>query len=299
MIAPALLVIILFSYFPMSGLLLAFKHYRFRTESVFGDMPILRFLGQIMNMEWVGVKWFENLFSKPDFWRALRNTISISVCRLIFEFPMPIILAILMNEVRVSRVKRIYQTVYTFPHFLSWVLVASVLQQILNTDGTLNGLRVLIGLEPYKYMLEPSTIRYVIHSTSIWKGIGWGSIIYMATISGIDPTLYESAVVDGANRWDRIRFITFPSIKPTIVLMLILNCGSILNAGFDQIFNIMKDPTRSSLDIFDTFIYRYAFQQNQNFSLTIAAGMFKSVSNFILLLSANQISKWLGEEGLI
>lgn len=299
MIFPALLAIILFSYLPMSGLVLAFKQYRFNTPSALGDAPILRFIGQMVNMEWVGLKWFENLFSKADFWRAFRNTLVISVCRLIFEFPMPIILALLMNEVRVSGVKRVYQTLYTFPNFLSWVLVASIMQQLLNSDGTLNQIRNALGAGTYKYLLEPSTAQIVIHITSIWKGVGWGSIIYMATISGIDPTLYEAAVVDGANRWHRIRFITWPSIKPTVVLMLILQCGSILNAGFDQIFNMMNDNTRNVLDIFDTFIYRYAFQQSQNLSLTIAAGMFKSVVNFILLLSANQISKWLGEEGLL
>ena len=299
MILPALIVVLLFSYFPMSGLLLAFKYYRFRTPSMFGDVPVLRLLGQIMNMDWVGLQWFENLFSKPDFWRAFRNTIVISVCRLIFEFPMPIILALLMNEVRVSATKRVYQTIYTFPNFLSWVLVVSIMQQVLNVDGTLNHIRVAMGLDAYPYLIEASTIQIVVHITSIWKNVGWGSIIYMATIAGIDPTLYEAAIVDGANRWHRIRYVTFPSIKPTIVLMLILNCGSILNAGFDQIFNIMRQTTRFAIDIFDTFIYRYAFQQNQNFSLPIAAGLFKSVSNFILLLSANKISKLLGEEGLI
>ena len=283
----------------MSGLILAFKQYRFNMDSVLGDIPVFRFLGQIMNMEWVGTKWFENLFSKPDFWRAFRNTIVISVCRLLIEFPMPIILALLMNEVRKRGVKRVYQTVYTFPNFLSWVLVASIMQQLLSVDGTINNLRNLIGLQDYKYLLEPSTFQIVIHVTSIWKGVGWGSIIYLATISGIDPTLYEAALVDGANRWHRIRYITWPSIKPTVVLMLILNCGQILNAGFDQIFNMMNDNVRSIIDIFDTFIYRYAFQMSQNFSLTIAAGMFKSVANFTLLLLANQIAKWLGEESLL
>ena len=294
-----MIVILVFSYFPMSGLLLSFKHYRFRTESLFGNFPVIRLLGQILNMDWVGFSWFENLLSKPDFWRALRNTVVISVCRLIFEFPVPIILAIAMNEVRVSGVKRVYQTIYTFPHFLSWVLVVSILMQVLNIDGTINHIRTALGLDTYGFLIEAGTIQFVVHATSIWKGVGWGSIIYMATIAGIDPSLYEAAIVDGANRWHRILYITFPSIKPTILIMFILNCGSILNAGFDQIFNIMRATTRFTIDIFDTFIYRYAFQQNQNFSLTIAAGMFKSVFNFILLLSANKITKLFGEEGLI
>ena len=300
MIIPALLIIIVFSYLPMTGLLLAFKDYRFKTPSLFGDIPILRFLGQILNMEWVGFHWFKRLLSMPDFHRALVNTIRISVCRLIIEFPMPVILALIMNEVRVTRVKRIYQTIYTFPHFLSWVLVMSIMQQLLNVNGTFNHIRVAMGQNPYPYLLESSTIQTVVHTTSIWKGVGWGSIIYMATISGIDPTLYEAAVVDGANRWHRIIYITLPSIKPIILIMFILACGSILNAGFDQIINIYRDTTRHRLDIFDTFIYRFAFQaRNQNFSLTIAAGMFKSVFNFIFLLAANKITKLVGEEGLI
>jgi len=299
MLFPALVVLITFSYLPMSGLLLAFKQFRYNRPSALGDLPILRFIGQMMNMEWVGFKWFENLFSKPDFWRAFNNTLIISFGRLIFEFPMPIILALLMNEVRGKNTKRTYQTIYTFPHFLSWVLVASMMQQIFNVDGTVNHLRGALGLDAYRFLLEPSTILVLLFSLSIWKGVGWGSIIYTATITGIDPTLYEAAVVDGANRWHRVRFITWPSIKPTVVLMLILNCGTILNAGFDQVFNMMNDNTLRVLDIFDTFIYRYAFQKGQNMSLTVAAGMFKSVTNFALLLTANQIAKWLGEEGLL
>jgi len=299
MIIPALAIVIIFSYMPMSGLLLAFKEYRFRTPSRFGSFPVLRFLGQIMNMEWVGIRWFKTLLALPDFQRALVNTIRISVCRLIFEFPMPIILALLMNEVRVSKVKRVFQTIYTFPHFLSWVLVMSILMQLLNVNGTINHIRGVLGYDPYAFLLEASTIQTVIHSTSIWKGVGWGSIIYMATISGIDPTLYEAAVVDGANRWHRVIYITLPSIKPIVLIMFILNCGSILNAGFDQIFNLMRATTRQRIDIFDTFIYRFAFQQNQNFSLTIAAGLFKSIFNFIFLLTANKVTKLFGEEGLI
>ena len=299
MIIPALLIIVIFSYLPMTGLLLSFKEYRFRTPSAFGDIPVLRFLGQIVNMEWVGMRWFNSLLALPDFQRALVNTIRISVCRLIIEFPMPIILAVLMNEVSVTRVKRVFQTIYTFPHFLSWVLVMSILQQLLNVNGTVNNLLVAMGFESYPFLIEASTIQTVVHTTSIWKGVGWGSIIYMATIAGIDPSLYEAAVVDGANRWHRIRYITMPSLKPIILIMFILNCGSILNAGFDQIFNLVRATTRPRIEIFDVFIYRFAFRENKNFSLTIAAGMFKSVFNFIFLLAANQITKLVGEEGLI
>lgn len=299
LLLPALLCIIIFSYAPMCGIIMAFKQYRFNTPSAFGDIPIIRFFGQMANMEWVGLKWFESLWKKPDFWLAFKNTLIISFGRLVFEFPAPIILALLMNEMRLPRLKRVYQTVYTFPHFLSWVLVVSLIRMLFQSDGTVNSIITALGGQSVGFLTDPGIFRPMLFTTSIWKGVGWGSIIYMATISGIDPSLYEAATIDGANRWQACWYITWPSIKPTVVIMLIMQCGQILNAGFDQVFNMYNDLTLSTGDIFDTFIYRYAFQKGQNLSLSVAAGLFKSVCNFALLLAANFIARLCGEEGLL
>lgn len=299
LLLPALVYILVFSYAPMGGVALAFKQYRFNMPSALGNVPVLRFFGQMMNMDWVGLKWFESLWAKPDFWRAFRNTLVISFGRLVIEFPMPIILALLMNEMRHQRLKRVYQTVYTFPHFLSWVLVISLLNSLFQSSGTVNSLIKAAGGTGVGFLTDPGLFRPMLFGTSIWKGVGWGSIIYLATISGIDPSLYEAATIDGASRWQACWYITWPSIRPTVVIMLIMQCGTILNAGFDQVFNMYNDLTLSTGDIIDTFIYRYAFQKGQNLSLSVASGLFKSVCNFALLLAANSIARLSGEEGLL
>ncbi len=299
MLLPALIFILAFAYAPMGGVIMAFKQFRFNTPSAWGDFPILRLFGQMANMEWVGWKWFQNLWSKPDFWNAFKNTLIISFGRLVFEFPMPVILALLLNEMRHMKLKRVYQTIYTFPHFLSWVLVVSLMRLLLQSDGTVNILIKALGGKPVGFLTNPDIFRPMLYTTSIWKGVGWGSIIYLATISGIDPSLYEAATIDGASRWQCCINITWPSIKPTVVIMLIMQCGSILNAGFGQVFNTMNELTMSTGDIIDTYIYRYAFQKGQNLSLSVAAGLFKSVCNFALLLSANFLAKLAGEEGLL
>ncbi len=299
MLLPAFIAVLLFAYAPMGGIVLAFKQFKFNTKSLWGDLPIIRFYGQIANMKWVGTKWFEQVFAKPDFWQAFRNTLFISFGRLIIEFPMPIFLALMMNEMRHPKLKRVYQTLYTFPHFLSWVLIASLINILFSSDGTVNTLIQALGGGRVNFLSDVDTILPLLFTSSIWKGCGWGSIIYLATISSIDPTLYEAATIDGANRWKACWHITWPSIRPTVVIMLIMQCGTILNAGFDQIFNLYNEITIPVADIFDTYIYRYAFQKGQNFSFTVATGLFKSVCNFALLLTANALAKLCGEDGLI
>ena len=299
LLIPALLYIFVFSYLPMGGILLAFKQFQFNRPSAFGDFPVIRFFGQMANMQWVGMKWFNNLWAKPDFWNAFRNTLIISFCRLIIEFPIPILLALLLNEVQRPRLKSVYQTIYTFPHFLSWVLVASLMRTLFLSDGTINMIIKALGGSAVPFLADAKLFRPMLYGTSIWKGVGWGSIIYLATISGIDPSLYEAATIDGANRFQNCLYITWPSIKPTVVILLIMQCGSILNAGFDQVFNLVNDITLSTGDIFDTYIYRYAFQKGQNMSLSVASGLFKSVINFALLLTVNWLAKLAGEEGFL
>ena len=213
LLLPAVLFYFVFNYIPIYGIVLAFKHYRYNTVSVLGSLPILGYIGQFMNMEWVGLQWFELLWGRPDFWRAFTNTLIISFLRLLFGFPAPIVLALLINEVRRNGAKRVYQTVYTFPHFLSWVLVAGVLFGVLGTNGVLNQLIVQLGGERTTFLIEPRLFRGLLVGTEIWKSAGWGSIIYLAAIAGIDPQLYEAATIDGAGRWKSLLHITWPGIK--------------------------------------------------------------------------------------
>lgn len=305
MMLPALVCLLLFNYTPMYGVVLAFKKYTLNAPKVFlgidvANIPIIRFFGQVNNMDWVGLKWFANLFKKQDFWDAIKNTLFISFGRLAFEFPVPVILALAMNEVRHSFVKRFYQTVYTFPHFLSWILVIGVVKNFLLSDGVINQVREGLGMEKVNFLANPTLFRPMLFITSNWKEMGWGSIIYLATISGIDPTLYEAAYVDGANRWQSMLHITWPSLRPTVVLLLIMQCGSILNGGFDQIFNLYNPAVYEVADILDTWIYRYTFQTGgRNFSVSVAVGFFKSVIGFILVMGADRIAKLLGEDGLL
>jgi len=303
LLLPSLIYLIIFNYIPMYGITLAFRQFAFNRPSMFGEIPILRFIGQTFNMEWVGLQWFEFLFALPDFWVVMRNTMIISFGRLIIEFPAPIILALLLNEVRIRKLKAAYQTVFTFPHFLSWVLVVGMLNGIFQTTGVINQALISLDKEPIRFLTDPQIFRGLLFSTNIWKSAGWGSIIYLAAIAGIDPTLYEAAMVDGAKRIHCLWHITLPCIKSTIVIMVILTCGNILNAGFDQIFNMYNPAVYSTADVLDTWIFRTAFQSSgsgaRSFSLTIATGTFKAVCNFALLLSANLFAKRLGEEGLI
>ena len=184
---------------------------------------------------------------RPDFWRAFSNTLIISFLRLLFGFPAPIILALLINEVRRGGIKRVYQTVYTFPHFLSWVLVAGVMVGVLGSYGVLNQLIVELGGERIIFLIEPGLFRGLLVGTEIWKSSGWGSIIFLAAIAGIDPQLYEAATIDGAGRWKSLMHITWPGIKTTAVILLILQVGNILNAGFDQIFNLYNPAATAAL----------------------------------------------------
>lgn len=282
---------LLFAYAPMfnpetGGILMAFKHFRYNSS--------------FSEMDWVGLKWFDMMWSKPDFWLAIRNTFIISIGRLVIEFPMPIALAIILNEVRRGKPKRIFQTIFTFPNFLSWVIVVSVLRDILQLNGLINtGLRAF-GAEPFNFLANKSMVAnlLLVFITNIWKDAGWSAIIYLAAISGIDPQLYEASIVDGANRWQCIVNITWPGIKPTAVVLLILSCGSILNAGFDQIFNLRNGINKETLEILDTYIYRYGFTESINQSFSVATGLFKSVINFTLLVLANKFAHLLGSEGL-
>jgi putative aldouronate transport system permease protein len=291
MLIPVLIYYVIFAYAPIfnldsGGILMAFKQHSLTKH--FADW------------QWVGLKYFEMMWRKPDFWVAMRNTVTISFIRLLFEFPMPIILALLLNEIRRDRTKRFYQTIFTFPNFLSWVLVVGLMRDLLQIDGVINGVIKALGDNPYNFLANKSAFSNyaMLVLTSLFKSAGWGSIIYLAAIASIDPTLYEAATVDGANRWQLVRHITWPGIKSTAVVLLILQCGNILNGSFDQVFNLVNGVNRSLIETIDVYIYRYAFQQSMNQSFAAASGLFKAVINFALLMTANQIAKRLGENRL-
>ena len=266
---------------------MAFTRYRLHTS--------------FMELEWVGLHWFRVLWNRPDFWQAFRNTLIISFGRLLIEFPVPVILAILLNEITRSAPKRIFQTIFTFPNFLSWILVYSVLQDLFQFTGLVNAIREMMGRDPIMFLAHSSrSINLaLIFGSSIWRGAGWGAIIYLASISGIDSSLYEAAKVDGANRWHCIRHVTWPGIKSTVIVLLILACGSIMNGGFDQIFQFRNALNRPVIEILDTYVFAFGFGQGgMNQSFAVAAGLFRSVINFALLLTANKIAKLLGSAGL-
>ena len=292
MLVPVLAYYLVFNYAPMfnletGGILMAFKQHKLNKP--------------FSEWNWVGLKYFEMMWRKPDFWVAFRNTITISFTRLVFEFPMPIFLALLLNEVAREKSKRFFQTVFTFPNFLSWILIVGLMRDLFQVDGLINGiLTVMTGKEPYNFLANSSVLSnyLMLILSSLFKGVGWGSIIYLAAISGIDPSLYEAATVDGANRWHNILHITWPGIRSTAVVLLILQCGNILNGGFDQVFNLINGVNRGVIETLDVYIYRYAFQQSMNQSFSAASGLFKAVINFVLLMSANGLAKRLGEDNL-
>ena len=284
LLLPLLIWLAIFAYAPMGGLVLAFKNYKAN-------------LG-IWGSEWVGLDNFRRMFLTPDASRAIINTLEISAGRLLFEFPFPIIVAILITEMPGTKMKKVFQTILTFPHFLSWVVAAGVLRNFLGLDGAINVLLGHFGIEPQEFFLSQTMFRPLMYLTSNWKEMGWSAIIYMAAIAGIDPTLYEAASIDGASRLRQIWHITLSGIKSTIIVMFILKVGGLMNAGFDQIFNLQSTVVRDVADILDTYIYRITFENLPSYGFSTAVGLFKSVINFMLLLGANYLAGKFGEENI-
>ena len=292
----AIVLFFLFRYVPMAGLVLAWKKF---TVS-----------GGLFGSPWVGWTYFERLFTAPDFLRVLRNTVFINVVlRMGIAFFMPILFALLLNEIMNMRFKRLVQTISYLPHFLSWVVVASLIRPLTSANGPLNLLAELAGMETPILFLQRSGW-FLVHSgrdiwdgflviilvSDIWKGIGWGSIIYLAAISSIDPSLYESAEIDGAARVQKIRYITLPSITFVIVIMFLLQLGNVLELGFDQIFNLYHPLVYDVGDIIGTYIYRSGLQDFR-YSFATAAGLFQNVVGLIALVGANWFVKRLGHAG--
>jgi putative aldouronate transport system permease protein len=285
LLLPGFLWYITFAYLPMGGLSLAFKTFK-------ANLGIWR-------SPWTGLENFSYLFRDAAFWRALWKTVYINLGRMIFQFPAPIILALLLNEFHAKKYKKVLQTVYTFPHFFSWVIVASMATNILSLSGFVNQIILFFGMEPVNFLGESRIFIPMLYFTDIWKYAGYGSIIYLAAISGIDTGLYEAADIDGASRWSKLIRITLPSIMPTIVIMFILVSGTLMTIGFDQIFNMSNAAVKDSVEVLDMYIYRITFQSAADFSFSTAVSLFRSIVNMLLLLGANKLSKMMGGGGLM
>jgi len=281
---PGIIYFIIFKYLPIYGLVLAFKDYRF--------------LDGIMGSPWVGFKHFHEMFSLQSFWEVFRNTVIISFYHLVFGFPAPIIFALLLNEIRNVYYKKIVQTISYLPHFVSWVILGGLFMQFLSPSiGPINILIKSLGGTPIYFLADPKWFRSVLVITEIWKSLGWGSIVYLAAISGIDPSLYESASIDGAGRWHKAIHITLPSMMPVITIMLILNVGKLVNDNFDQIFNLYNPAVYKVADVIGTYTYRMGLE-NMRYSFSTAVGLFRNVISFTLLIIANQVSKKINDYGI-
>lgn len=284
LLTPGLLYFLVFKYVPMWGILLAFKDYQ----------PFVGF----WKSEWVGFEHFRVFFQNPDFFMLLKNTLVLSLYNLVFFFPAPIILALLLNEIRLSFYKRIVQTMVYVPHFISMVIVASITYVFLTTEGgAINNLLYTATGQRIDFLSNPDWFRPLIILQTIWKECGWGTIIFLAALAGVDVEQYEAAVVDGASRWRQIWHITLPAIRSTIVILLILRMGTILDNGFEQIFLMMNALNREVAEVFDTYVYALGITQGA-FSYSTAVGLFKSVIGVTLVLGTNWLAKKFGESGL-
>ncbi|WNR43023.1 ABC transporter permease [Paenibacillus roseipurpureus] len=284
MILPGFLFFSIFKYIPMAGVLLAFKDYD----------PFIGLWGS----KWVGLEHFQRLFTSADFLTLMWNTLALSAVNLFFFFPAPIILAILLNEIRLAWFRKSIQTIVYIPHFLSWVIVISVTFILFATqEGGVNKLLVDWGFPRFELLTSPDYFRPLYLSQNIWKETGWNAVIFFAALASIDPTLYEASVVDGASRMRQLWHITLPALKQIIIILFILRVGYVMNTGFEHIL-LMQNPLNLGVaDVFDTYVYREGILQGQ-FSFTTAVGLFKSVIGLALIVVANWVAKKLGEEGV-
>ena len=285
MALPGIAFLIMFSYLPMYGVIIAFKKYRL-ADGIWGS-------------PWIGMANFERLTYSFEFKRAFRNTLIISWLKMILGLPVPIIFALMLNEIRIPIYKRICQTISYIPHFISWVVVAGIFIDFLSpSTGMVNTALQLFGVEPIYFMASETWIRPVVIFTDIWKDFGWGTIVYLAAITGVDSQLYEAASIDGAGRWRQTLHVTLPAIRNTFIVVLIMRLGNTMTgANFEQIFMMNSSPVLEQIDIIDTYIYRASFN-SLDFSFTTAAGLFSSIIGCTLLVTSNYVVKKLGGRGM-
>lgn len=284
LIFPGIIWYLIFSYAPIGGLLLAFKTYKAN-------------LG-IIGSPWVGMLNYIYVFRDPSFFDSLFRTLYINAGRIIFTFPFPVILAIALNEIYSTRYKKLLQTIFTFPQFLSWVIVSSVITNLLSSDGMVNGAINIFGGNTTNFLGSTKFFLPLVYISDIWKSSGWCAIIYLAAIAGIESEQYQAAQIDGASRWQIVIHITLPSIMSTIAVMFILTVGNMMNTGFDQIFNLNNAAVSKVAETLDMYIYRITFKAAADFSFSSAISLIKSLINFLLLLGVDKISKIVSGNGL-
>lgn len=276
LILPSLIFILIFNYIPMGGLIIAFQDYSF-TRGIWGS-------------EWIGFENFTDFFSGMYFGRTLGNTLALSGLDLLFNFPAAILLALMLNEVRSTRFKRTIQTVSYMPHFISMVVAAGLIKEFCDSSGVISSLAVQLGGKPQSYISQPQYFRSIFTISEIWKSVGFNSIVYLAALSGISEELYEAARIDGAGRWRQLFHVTFPGLLPTIIIMLILRCGAIMNVTFEKVLLLYSPSTYSTADIISTYVYRMGIIK-QKIGFSTAVGLFNSVISLILVLGVNKLSK--------
>jgi putative aldouronate transport system permease protein len=281
MLAPGIVFFAIWHYLPIWEARIAFEKVRIIPPNI-----------------WVGWQHFQTLFASPVFWQVLANTVIISAMKIAFVFPVPIVVALLLNEVRSGKLRKFVQSAIYLPHFLSWVVIAGVFIALLSpTDGAVNEITGLFGFAPKSFMTDNGSIRWMLVLSENWRSAGWDSLLYLAAIIAIDPQLYDAAEMDGANRWQKIRDITIPGIVPTIATLFILNVGMFLNADLNQVINFSNDVVRSQIDIVDTYVYRIGLQTGE-YSLATAAGLFKAVLGMGMVIIAHFVSKRLTGKGV-
>lgn len=283
MLLPVVLYYLVFYYAPMYGVIIAFKDFT-PSQGIWAS-------------PWVGLNWFKDFFNSFYSWRIIRNTFLINFYDVLFGFPAPIILALFLNELTSEKFKRWAQTVSYMPHFISVVVTVGLVLNFTAQDGLFNSLITMFGGTPIPFMTDPRWFRTIYVGSGIWQSLGWGSIIYLAALTNIDPTLYEAATVDGAGRWNRLFHITLPGIAPVIIIMLILRVGTMMAIGYEKIILMYNPMLYETADVISTFVYRKGLLQ-MNYSFSAAVDLFNSLINFILLVSVNQISKKLQSTSL-
>ncbi|GBG11247.1 sugar ABC transporter permease [Paenibacillus sp. MY03] len=283
MLSPVLAYFIIFQYFPMYGAIIAFKDFNPR-------------LG-IGGSAWAGLEHFKDFFGGMYFWRVFKNTLMISFYDLVFGFPAPLILALLLNEVKNALFKRSVQTITYLPHFISLVIIAGMIKDFTSSDGVINDIIAFFGGERVTMLLEPSYFRTIFVSSNIWQHVGWGTIIYLAALSAIDQEQYEACKIDGGGRWKQMLHVTLPGLLPVFVILLILDIGRIMSVGFEKVILLYNPTTYVTADVISSYVYRIGLQDFQ-FSFSSAVGLFNSVINFALVIGSNWISRKLNNTGL-
>lgn len=284
MLVPGLVSLIIFAYMPMYGVLISFQDFRL--------------LKGIAGSEWVGLANFQRLFSRPAVWQAIRNSFVISLYSLMVSFPITIIFALLINEVRFKKMKRVFQTISYLPHFLSWVVMSSIVISVLSpSSGPINGVLKLLGMNPIYFVADPGWFRTVLVVSSVWKGIGWGSVIYLAAISNADAELYDAAYVDGAGRFRMMQHVTLPAMYPVITINLIMSVSGLMGGSFEQIYNLLTSQTLEVGEVISTYVYKLGIEK-MDYGASTAIGLFNNLVSMTLLVIANTIARRFSDYAL-